>query len=76
MATVSGIVTHFSAFLPESVNEILALAGLLTYSTYLCLPIFFKTVARIQVSYAELTAAGTVRELHAIPFSSYINNFC
>lgn len=49
------------------------MAGLLTYSLFECLPISYKptVTSRIKKYINELTAAGTVQDLHLIPFSPY-----
>jgi|BioPla2DNA2_1021312.scaffolds.fasta_scaffold00317_10 hypothetical protein len=60
--------THFT-LLSRKLQLCFQQAGLLTYSNFGCLPISLKNSGgEFPKSKKELTAAGTVRDLHPIPF--------
>jgi hypothetical protein len=57
----------FFAFSPKATN-VLILAGLLTRFTFDGLPIHMDSGGGCQSFFIKLTAAGTVQDLHLIPF--------
>jgi hypothetical protein len=63
-------VKSFSAFVPESFESCFAKAGLLTCFQFLTPSRYFYS--GFCQKHSKLTAAGTVRDFHPIPFSPFV----
>jgi hypothetical protein len=63
---------------PEAENTDPVMAGLLTYSpgNAFPFPTYPGTVAEVVPGCMEITAAGTVADLHGVPFSSGHKKIC